>query len=34
VEKHLRSSLTELNLPEAEDDHRRVVAVVTFLEVR
>jgi serine/threonine-protein kinase PknK len=32
VEKHVRSILTKLNLPEAGDDHRRVLAVVTFLE--
>jgi len=34
VEKHVRSILTKLNLPEAEDNHRRVLAVVTFLEAR
>jgi len=34
VEKHVRSILTKLNLSEAEDDHRRVLAVVTFLEAR
>jgi DNA-binding NarL/FixJ family response regulator len=34
VEKHVRSIFTKLNLPEAEDDHRRVMAVVTFLEAR
>jgi DNA-binding NarL/FixJ family response regulator len=32
VEKHVRSILTKLNLPEAGDDHRRVLAVVTFLD--
>ena len=34
VEKHVRSILTKLNLPEAGDDHRRVLAVITFLENR
>jgi DNA-binding NarL/FixJ family response regulator len=34
VEKHVRSILTKLNLEEADDDHRRVVAVLTFLEAR
>jgi DNA-binding NarL/FixJ family response regulator len=34
VEKHVRSILTKLRLPEAEDDHRRVMAVLTFLEAR
>jgi DNA-binding NarL/FixJ family response regulator len=32
VEKHVRSILTKLNLPEAGDDHRRVLAAITFLE--
>jgi serine/threonine-protein kinase PknK len=32
VEKHVRSILTKLNLPEADDDHRRVLAVITFLQ--
>jgi DNA-binding NarL/FixJ family response regulator len=34
VEKHVRSVLAKLDLPETEDDHRRVLAVVTFLETR
>jgi len=34
VEKHVRSILGKLNLPEAADDHRRVRAVITFLESR
>jgi DNA-binding NarL/FixJ family response regulator len=32
VEKHVRSILTKLNIHEAGDDHRRVLAVITFLE--
>ncbi|CAN5165220.1 response regulator transcription factor [soil metagenome] len=34
VEKHVRSILTKLNLPEAGDDHRRVRAVIVYLESR
>jgi DNA-binding NarL/FixJ family response regulator len=34
VEKHVHSILTKLRLPETEDDHRRVRAVITFLEAR
>jgi DNA-binding NarL/FixJ family response regulator len=31
VEKHVRHILAKLRLPETRDDHRRVLAVVTFL---
>ena len=34
VEKHVRSVLAKLSLGETDDDHRRVLAVVTFLEAR
>jgi DNA-binding NarL/FixJ family response regulator len=34
VEKHVRHVLTKLNLAETDEVHRRVLAVVTFLEAR
>src|SRR5262245_31957030 len=34
VEKHVHSILTKLTLPETDDDHRRVLAVIKFLEAR
>lgn len=34
VEKHVQHILTKLDLPETSDDHRRVLAVITFLEGR
>lgn len=32
VEKHVNSILTKLDLPESHDDHRRVLAVIAFLD--
>jgi DNA-binding NarL/FixJ family response regulator len=34
VEKHVRSILGKLDLPESGTDHRRVLAVLKFLEAR
>jgi DNA-binding NarL/FixJ family response regulator len=34
VEKHVRNILMKLDLPETESDHRRVLAVLRFLETR
>jgi DNA-binding NarL/FixJ family response regulator len=34
VEKHVNSIMTKLDLVESQDDHRRVLAVIAFLDAR
>ncbi|GAA0911766.1 response regulator transcription factor [Virgisporangium ochraceum] len=34
IEKHVRSIMAKLDLPETNEDHRRVLAVLRFLESR
>jgi DNA-binding NarL/FixJ family response regulator len=34
VEKHVNNILSKLQLPDTADDHRRVLAVIAFLEAR
>jgi serine/threonine-protein kinase PknK len=34
IEKHVHSIFVKLRLPETDDDHRRVLAVITFLGAR
>src|SRR3981081_2367097 len=34
VEKHVRSIMSRMRLPETEDDHRRALAVIAFLQAR
>jgi DNA-binding NarL/FixJ family response regulator len=34
VEKHVRSILSKLDLSETPEDHRRVLAVVKYLDAR
>jgi DNA-binding NarL/FixJ family response regulator len=34
VEKHVHSILSKFRLPETDDSHRRVLAVITFLKAR
>ena len=34
VEKHVRTIMTKLGLPESDTEHRRVLAVLRFLDAR
>jgi DNA-binding NarL/FixJ family response regulator len=34
IEKHVRSIMSKLNLPDTGEDHRRVLAVIAFLDAR
>ena len=34
VEKHVKNIFATLRLPQSPDDHRRVLAVVTFLDTQ
>jgi|SRR5271166_419448 len=34
IEKHVQSILRKLQIPETDDDHRRILAVLTYLEAR
>jgi DNA-binding NarL/FixJ family response regulator len=34
VEKHVKSILSKLQLADSTEDHRRVLAVITYLERR